>query len=68
MLFFEIYVITHSKAIATELIEDMDISLAEFGLLYSVYSIPNMVMVFFGGVLLDKLGLRPGILKFLLQS
>jgi len=29
-----------------------------FGVLYSVYSIPNTILVFFGGILGDKIGLR----------
>jgi len=31
---------------------------SRFGLLYSVYSIPNTVLVFFGGIVGDKIGLR----------
>jgi len=30
----------------------------KFGILYSVYSFPNMILVFFGGLLGDKIGLR----------
>jgi len=30
----------------------------KFGILYSVYSFPNIILVFFGGLLGDKIGLR----------
>lgn len=33
-------------------------------MLYTVYSIPNMVLPIFGGVFLDKIGMRPGLLLF----
>lgn len=37
---------------------------AQFGLLYTVYSIPNFILVFFGGILGDKIGLRLAGLVF----
>lgn len=37
------------------------ITSGQFGLLYSVYSLPNCIIPFFGGFLLDKLGLRSGL-------
>lgn len=33
-------------------------------MLYSVYSYPNMVLPIFGGIFLDKIGIRPGLLLF----
>lgn len=33
-------------------------------MLYSVYSYPNMVLPAFGGIFLDKIGIRPGLLLF----
>ena len=33
-------------------------------LLYSVYNIPNFVMPLFGGLILDKIGIRIGLLTF----
>lgn len=33
-------------------------------LLYTVYSIPNMILPFFGGLFLDKIGMRAGLLLF----
>jgi MFS family permease len=33
-------------------------------MLYSVYSFPNIILPFFGGILIDKLGVRVAILIF----
>ena len=44
--------------------KDLDISNAKFNLLYSVYSYPNTVLPIFGGIFLDIIGLRLGILVF----
>jgi MFS family permease len=33
-------------------------------MLYTVYSLPNMVLPIFGGLFLDKLGIRSGLLFF----
>lgn len=35
-----------------------------FGLFYSVYSTPNLVLPFFGGVLINKFGMRPMYFTF----
>jgi MFS family permease len=42
----------------------LGISQEDFGVLYSVYSIPNTVLVFFGGMVGDRLGLRISSLIF----
>eukprot|EP01113_Clastostelium_recurvatum_P013559 TRINITY_DN17217_c0_g1_i2.p1 TRINITY_DN17217_c0_g1~~TRINITY_DN17217_c0_g1_i2.p1 ORF type:complete len:586 (-),score=99.11 TRINITY_DN17217_c0_g1_i2:122-1804(-) len=39
-----------------------NIDASQFGLLYSVYNIPNIVLPFVGGYLLDKVGLPTGTL------
>ena len=36
----------------------------EFGLLYSVYGCPNIILPIFGGVIIDRLGVRVGIAVF----
>jgi len=41
-----------------------DLSNSQWALLYTVYSIPNTVLPLFGGILLDKFGIRPGLLFF----
>eukprot|EP01012_Entosiphon_sulcatum_P055394 TRINITY_DN7727_c0_g1_i1.p1 TRINITY_DN7727_c0_g1~~TRINITY_DN7727_c0_g1_i1.p1 ORF type:complete len:532 (-),score=103.20 TRINITY_DN7727_c0_g1_i1:341-1936(-) len=43
-----------------ELEEALDIDDVQFGLLYSIYSFPNIGLAFLGGYALDKLGLRVG--------
>lgn len=42
----------------------MKISTVQFNLLYSVYSYPNTVLPIFGGIFLDMIGLRIGIILF----
>ena len=42
----------------------MKITTSTFNLLYSVYSYPNTVLPIFGGIFLDIIGLRLGILVF----
>ncbi len=44
--------------------EDLNISTSQYALLYSVYSYPNTVLPIFGGIFLDAIGLRLGILIF----
>lgn len=33
-------------------------------MLYSVYSMPNIILPFFGGMLIDKIGVRKSIIIF----
>ena len=40
------------------------LSPVQFNLLYSVYSFPNIVLPFFGGLLIDKIGSRIGVFMF----
>mmetsp|Transcript_19072 Transcript_19072/g.31239 ORF Transcript_19072/g.31239 Transcript_19072/m.31239 type:complete len:522 (-) Transcript_19072:1790-3355(-) len=42
----------------------LGLSDSEFALLYSVYSLPNIVLVFFAGILLDRMGVRLSTLLF----
>ena len=41
-----------------------DVNDFEAKMLYSVYSIPNTVLPALGGIFLDKIGIRPGLLLF----
>jgi len=50
--------------IQTTLQDDLGLSTAEYNLLYSVYSYPNTVLPIFGGIFLDMIGLRLGIMIF----
>jgi MFS family permease len=54
-----------TAVISTQLIEKLDLSQFEYGLLYSIYSIPNLVLPLIGGVLIDRLGVRFGLMLFL---
>ncbi len=40
------------------------LSLVNYNLLYSVYSFPNILLPMFGGILIDRLGIRIGIIFF----
>jgi len=35
-----------------------------YSLLYTVYSLPNTVLPLFGGILLDTIGIRTGLVLF----
>eukprot|EP00276_Gloeochaete_wittrockiana_P001305 CAMPEP_0184670198 /NCGR_PEP_ID=MMETSP0308-20130426/81155_1 /TAXON_ID=38269 /ORGANISM="Gloeochaete witrockiana, Strain SAG 46.84" /LENGTH=524 /DNA_ID=CAMNT_0027116849 /DNA_START=121 /DNA_END=1696 /DNA_ORIENTATION=+ len=49
-------------ALSSYIKSDFNLNNKEFGLLYTVYEIPNIVMPIIAGVLIDKIGLRLGIL------
>eukprot|EP00347_Sterkiella_histriomuscorum_P003991 403362165 len=51
-------------AIEKALEQDLDISQTQYSLLYAVYSYPNMILPIFGGIIIDVLGLRFGLLIF----
>ena len=51
-------------ALAPLIIEGMGIGREQIGMLYSFYSWPNIVMVFIGGFLIDRLGTRKMSLVF----
>ena len=48
----------------TQLEHDLNLDSAHFSLLYTVYSMPNMVLPVLGGIFLDKIGIRSGLLLF----
>ena len=50
--------------IETQLEEQFKIEPTTWSLLYSVYSMPNMVMPLVGGVILDTIGVRFGLMFF----
>ena len=51
-------------AIAPMIIEAMHIGREQIGMMYSFYSWPNIVMVFFGGFLIDRIGTRKASILF----
>ena len=44
--------------------KQFDIDSYHYSLLYTVYSIPNMVLPILGGILLDTIGIRIGLVLF----
>ena len=48
----------------TQLQEQFKIDSTHYSLLYTVYSLPNMVLPIFGGLFLDKIGIRSGLILF----
>jgi MFS family permease len=51
-------------ALIVDIQNDLRVDAFQFNLLYSVYSWPNTVLVFFGGMVVDKLGTRVSGLIF----
>lgn len=58
VVFGAYYAFDALSPIASYIINDMGITRAQYGLLFSYYSLPNLVMVLVGGILLDKIGMR----------
>mmetsp|Transcript_12568 Transcript_12568/g.21156 ORF Transcript_12568/g.21156 Transcript_12568/m.21156 type:complete len:130 (+) Transcript_12568:49-438(+) len=52
--------------IENEIEHDFNITQTKWTLLYTVYSLPNMILPLFGGIMLDKIGVRLGLLLFTL--
>jgi len=50
--------------IEKEIEKSFDKTSTEWSLLYTVYSIPNMVLPIFGGIFLDVIGMRIGLILF----
>lgn len=48
----------------TQLEKQFHLDSTHFSLLYTVYSIPNMVLPILGGVFLDRIGMRQGLILF----
>lgn len=57
-IFGSYYAYDAVSPIADYIIKGMDITRAQYGLLFSYYSLPNFIMVLLGGMLLDKIGIR----------
>jgi MFS family permease len=58
VLFGSYYAYDAISPIADFIIKGMEISSAQFGLFFSVYSLPNIIMVLLGGIFLDIIGVR----------
>jgi len=59
------YCIDNPAALQSSLQKQFDIGGSEYALLYSVYSTPNLIIPLFGGILIDKMGLRVSVLVFM---
>mmetsp|Transcript_13036 Transcript_13036/g.20234 ORF Transcript_13036/g.20234 Transcript_13036/m.20234 type:complete len:122 (-) Transcript_13036:1205-1570(-) len=51
-------------ALETQIEHDMHKTTSEYGLLYTVYALPNTILPLVGGVFLDRIGTRNGLLLF----
>jgi len=58
VIFGSYYAYDAVSPIADYIIKGMGISRAQYGLLFSYYSLPNFIMVLVGGIFLDKTGIR----------
>ena len=52
------------QALETPLQKDFNIGEVEYNLLYSVYSLPNILLPFVGGYILDYFGIKFGVLLY----
>jgi fucose permease len=50
------------SALQTQLMSRFDINSFYYNLFYSVYSLPNIVLPICGGLFIDKVGIRSGLL------
>jgi len=64
-MFGSYYVYDNPTALAKTIKSEMDISDTKYNLLYSVYSFPNIVLPFFGGVFVDVFGTNITMFVFL---
>ena len=51
-------------AIETYIESELNLDSKQYGLLYSIYAIPNTILPLIGGLLLDKLGVRVCLIFF----
>jgi len=58
VVFGAYYAFDALSPLASYIIEGLGITRAQYGLLFSYYSLPNFLMVLLGGILLDRIGIR----------
>ena len=63
-MFGNYYVYDSISPLADLLSKQLNFSDSDIGLLYSIYSIPNIFMVLIGGIIIDRLGTRKSSLIF----
>ena len=59
------YCLDNPAALESSLMNQFGITSSEYGLLYSLYSTPNLILPIFSGILIDKMGLRISVLFFM---
>ncbi len=64
VIFGSYYAYDAVSPIADYIIKGMGITRAQYGLLFSFYSLPNFIMVLLGGILLDIIGIRKAGILF----
>jgi MFS family permease len=64
VIFGSYYAYDAISPIADFIIKGLKISRAQYGLFFSLYSLPNLIMVLLGGILLDIIGIRKAGILF----
>jgi len=64
VIFGSYYAYDAISPIADFIMKGLNISRAQYGLFFSVYSLPNFIMVLLGGILLDIIGIRKAGILF----
>lgn len=52
------------QAVQSALNDEMNLSSLQFNMLYSIYSLPNIVLPLFGGLIIDRIGVRVALAFF----
>ncbi|MBE2281144.1 MAG: MFS transporter [Ignavibacteriaceae bacterium] len=63
-MFGNYYVYDSIAPVADLLVSQLKFSDSDIGLLQGIYSIPNIIMVLIGGIIIDRIGTRPSIFLF----
>lgn len=58
LLFGSYYCYDNPQALRSSINRKFGIDSTDFSLLYTVYSLPNIVLPFFGGIFIDRIGVR----------
>eukprot|EP00744_Colponema_vietnamica_P012638 GILI01017733.1.p1 GENE.GILI01017733.1~~GILI01017733.1.p1 ORF type:complete len:506 (-),score=112.11 GILI01017733.1:620-2137(-) len=64
LLFGSYFCYDNPAALQRPLMTRLNLSASDYGLFYTVYSIPNVILPLFGGLFIDKLGVRSGMMLF----
>ena len=60
------YCFDNPSVLENQMERDLNITSIQWGLFQTVYSVPNMVLPLIGGIMLDTLGIRLGLVVFCL--